>query len=701
MKVAANVRCPRADAILIRNWNTMDLGHPRPARPRTALYSGNLGWGHHLPSFLELCRRLVDEGYEVTVRGDGPGMKSLPGWVRREPLLTDQDALVRSYWEAEVHLVAGHPELPDAVFPSKIWNALAAGRPVLASGFSPPMLEELEQARRAEPRSHIAQWVSFVSTLLTPRRSVAEVGAPVVTRTRPRPSLAAVVVALLIVGSGVGSLLLGQDANTDLHRYRFYIGYAFVHGRLDADLVPAALGTFLNPTLDAFHYLGIAHLPPRLFGFLLGALQGLNPALVFLLARRLLDRGPGSGALAVLVGVLAATGPSAHSLLGTTMGDTTASIPFLLSLLVVLGDRGTPDERKGTLAWLGAGFLAGASVGLKITMGPHVVALGALVVLMALGRQVRVGAALVFLAGTVLGFAALGGAWCWRMWERFGNPVFPFANQIFRSPYLPAEAIRDPRWVASGPWDLLATPFAMALGETGRLQEIPFRDARFLLVLVAAFGWSSLRCLGKRTPLPPSQRNLLAFVLMAYGAWLGAFYYYRYAAVLEFLAPLVLVMLVPALLPRTGRPLLFATGACLLLSSSVGSWQRQDWSDRWWRVTLPAQADEADSLVLLDESPQQLPGPVLPGEDTLRGPRTGRLLALRRPGDRHRGLSQGDADGARVRRRAAGGREPGTLCASSSPTTAASSAPARARRSSAASCGRPGRDPSARPASRH
>ena len=424
-------------------------------------------------------------------------------------------------------------------------------------------------------------------------------GAPVATRRLPRLSPTAAVVALLILGSGVGSLLLGQDANTDLHRYRFYIGYAFVHGRLDVDLVPAALGTFLNPTLDSLHYLGIAHLPPRLFGFLLGALQGLNPALVYLLARRILDRGPGSGALAVLVGILAATGPTAHSLLGTTMGDTTASIPFLLSLLVVLGDRGALDERKGTLAWLGAGFLAGASVGLKITMGPYVVALGALAVLMALGRQVRVGAALVFLAGTVLGFAAFGGAWCWRMWERFGNPVFPFANQIFRSPYLPAEAVRDPRWVASGPWDLLATPFSMALGETGRLQEIPFRDARFLLVLVAAFGWLSLRWLGKRTPLPAGQRNVLAFVLMAYGAWLAAFYYYRYASILEFLAPLVLVFLVQALFPRIGRPLLFVAGACLLLFSSVGSWQRQDWSDRWWRVTLPAQADEADSLVLL------------------------------------------------------------------------------------------------------
>lgn len=168
VKAAANVRCPRSDTRLIRNWNTLSLGDPRPARPRTALYSGNLGWGHHLPSFLELCRQLVDDGYALTVRGDGPGMGRLPDWVRREPPLTEPDALVRSYWEAEVHLAAGHPMLPDAVFPSKVWNALAAGRPVLASGFGAPMLEELEASRRADPRAHRIEWVRFLTSLLSP-----------------------------------------------------------------------------------------------------------------------------------------------------------------------------------------------------------------------------------------------------------------------------------------------------------------------------------------------------------------------------------------------------------------------------------------------------------------------------------------------------------------------------------------------------
>ena len=63
--------------------------------------------------------------------GTAPGMQRLPGLVRAEPPLVDTAELVRSYWEAEVHLVAGHPRFPDAVFPSKFWNARATGRPVL------------------------------------------------------------------------------------------------------------------------------------------------------------------------------------------------------------------------------------------------------------------------------------------------------------------------------------------------------------------------------------------------------------------------------------------------------------------------------------------------------------------------------------------------------------------------------------------
>jgi hypothetical protein len=166
VKAAGNLGYAGGNSIVIRNWNTLELGPPAPARPRTALYSGNLGWGHDLASFLDLCSRLREQGYEITVRGDGPGMARLPGWVRGLPPLEDPAQLARSYWDAEVHLVAGHPLLPDAVFPSKFWNARATGRPVLASGFEGVMAEELEAARASDFRGHLPQWTRLVASMM-------------------------------------------------------------------------------------------------------------------------------------------------------------------------------------------------------------------------------------------------------------------------------------------------------------------------------------------------------------------------------------------------------------------------------------------------------------------------------------------------------------------------------------------------------
>ena len=202
---------------------------------------------------------------------------------------------------------------------------------------------------------------------------------------------AAVVLFLIVVSGGV-SLAWGQDINLDLLGYHFYNGYAFVHGRLDYDFAPAALRTYLNPVLDAGHYLGIVHLPPRVFGFLLGAFQGLNAVLIFLMARRVLERGPGSRLLAVLAGVLAVAGPNARSLAGTTTGDTTVSIPALLALLLVLGDQRFTDKAAGAPLLLGAGFLGGAAMGLKLTMGVFLVALGAVVGVLVASRRASMGA---------------------------------------------------------------------------------------------------------------------------------------------------------------------------------------------------------------------------------------------------------------------------------------------------------------------
>jgi hypothetical protein len=165
VKAAGNLGYDGPNARIARNWPTPDLGEPRPFRPRTALYSGNLGWGHHLPSFLALCEKLRTEGFEIVVQGDGPGIARLPGWIRGGPPLKSPVDLVRAYWDAEVHLVAAHPALTRAVFPSKFWNARATGRTVLFSGLASEMEAEKSAAETADYRRHLPDLASLVGAV--------------------------------------------------------------------------------------------------------------------------------------------------------------------------------------------------------------------------------------------------------------------------------------------------------------------------------------------------------------------------------------------------------------------------------------------------------------------------------------------------------------------------------------------------------
>lgn len=169
VKAASNLAYSGANARVIRNWPTVEIGELAAPEPRTALYSGNLGYGHDLGSFLRLCRELKDAGYRITVRGDGPKMADLPDWVDAAAPCADPAELIAAYERAEVHLIAGHPKLPGAVFPSKIWNSLAACRRIMTSGFVGAMSDELDRATRADFRVHLPEWIDFVAALATDR----------------------------------------------------------------------------------------------------------------------------------------------------------------------------------------------------------------------------------------------------------------------------------------------------------------------------------------------------------------------------------------------------------------------------------------------------------------------------------------------------------------------------------------------------
>lgn len=162
VKSGANLGYHGANATVIRNWPTLEFPDPSAPEPATALYTGNFGYGHDVPSFVAVCDELKQQGYLVTVRGDGPGMSMLPSWIETGPAFASAEELHQALLSHEVHLVAAHPEIRTAIFPSKIWNSLAAGRRVVASGFAGEMAEELKATLSSEWNTHLEQWARFV-----------------------------------------------------------------------------------------------------------------------------------------------------------------------------------------------------------------------------------------------------------------------------------------------------------------------------------------------------------------------------------------------------------------------------------------------------------------------------------------------------------------------------------------------------------
>jgi hypothetical protein len=412
----------------------------------------------------------------------------------------------------------------------------------------------------------------------------------------PAPSARewAAVVAVSLVACGAGAVALGPDVGGDVLNYHFYIGYAFLTGRLDQDLAPAGPASYFNPLVDVVHYLGMHYLRPIVLTALLGALQGLNIVLLWRIARATLRTN--ALWLAPLAAFLGGVGQNGISLLGTMYGDNTVSIPALAGLLAIVG-----AERPGRARLFLGGAAGGAAVGLKLTMAAPHVGLTLLAGTVA-WRERRLSLVSAFALGSLAGWGVTDGWWALQMWSRFENPFFPFLNNLFQSPFGVSGFLRDARWRPSGTIDWLLVPADAALGNYRRLQEVPFRDPRLLLVFLALTGWLIKRLPAIRAGLQAggTGRGLLAYWLGTYVVWFAAFHYYRYAAVLEFLAPILVLALLEDLWPRRTVEIAPALAIALLVTTAVSPWFRaRAWEEFWFNPRLPALAERPGELILL------------------------------------------------------------------------------------------------------
>jgi hypothetical protein len=398
-----------------------------------------------------------------------------------------------------------------------------------------------------------------------------------------------IAVPVVILGSLLaGSLYAwfsGEDINWDWQNYHEYGAFALLNGRFEVDVAPGGIQTYLNPIpyLPAYllrHYVGAPF-----WGILLGAVHGLNFALVYWLSRTVLGNAASIWAVVASL-VIAAFGPMTLSEVGTSFSDILTALPIIAGITLILSAGEQQANRQDRV--IIAGLLIGAAVGLKLTNATFLI--GAGISLLLAARPVAAMAS--FAVGSVVGALATGGAWAWTLWRQFGNPVFPFYNSLFHSSEAPLTTIGEARFLPHDLWDAALYPFYWLMGDH-RSSEWAFRDPRFaiIVVLLAVVAITSLS--RKVGLLRTRDKQFLLFFTVTYGIWLLKFSIHRYAIALELMAAPLIVLLLsrlaeglerdPARLQRSSvaaiSPVIVAVA--IAIWSQPADWFRRPWSDAY------------------------------------------------------------------------------------------------------------------------
>ena len=420
---------------------------------------------------------------------------------------------------------------------------------------------------------------------------------------------------------------LSSDGTYDLENYHFYNGFAAFHDRTGLDIAPGELQTTLFYGLDAVYYLIFRSLNDRpvLINILLSVPYSVAALAIFLLAR--LFAKPGflwPALISAAAAVFGLTGASNLATLATTESELVPGLAILIALAVWL----TLEKVQRNTFWtaLGSGGLAGVSVGLKLTQAPLFIGmLVAVAIRSVIGKRSALLEAIGFAAGGLIAFAALDGAWLWGNFKNYGNPIFPYMNNVFHSDLVAPDAWTDRRFLPKTAATALFYPAHWAFSSSNEVSELSMRDPRILLgcisalVIVLGFAWRWLR---NRTAPPIGSIESLGFLLavaflVSYALWEKVWSIYRYLAIQEALSGVLVLAALPIiLLGGRGKPWLMSGLFALLMISFMRMTEYP-----WWRrvprgpqaISVQLPPLEHDAMVLfLDPQPYSFLVPSMP-----------------------------------------------------------------------------------------
>jgi len=237
---------------------------------------------------------------------------------------------------------------------------------------------------------------------------------------------------LACVPIGLGGIGFSWDALN----HHFYLGWTAGENRFDLDWLASSYQSYQYPYLywPAYQLMRLGT-SGTVAGLALVSLHMLVVPALWLLARACITERSWYGtAMRTGAVLLAFAGQVVLSLTDTTANDALAACPLVWSVaLALLAAR--PDQLPHWLpparAVALSGVGAGVAVAFKFSNGP----LALLMPLLWCLPQGTVGQRLAHVARgggwSMAGFLVAYGYWGWMLWTHFGNPMYPFADNLF------------------------------------------------------------------------------------------------------------------------------------------------------------------------------------------------------------------------------------------------------------------------------
>lgn len=394
------------------------------------------------------------------------------------------------------------------------------------------------------------------------------------------------------------AIFFGKDVNFDAINYHGYAAFGLLNERLWVDFFPAGPQSYLNP---------LGYLPFYFLSSFFGDAGGsiglavLHSSCIYgvaFVAGLLIDRrnSPISYWFAIVTSLMTVV---FWQNVGSSFIDAYICALVIFGLGFLLRWIDSKDGSDDIKALAVSAFLFGLAVGLKLTS--IIFAVSATVVffssLFFYGWKWKDFFIFAFLG--FLGFLITQGWWGYLVYERTGNPFFPYFNHVFKSAFLPSEAILNTRFIPESFMDGALFPIKAILPLPWLYQELRAPDIRwvvFFFALVVTVGG----VLKKFIVINRIGWGAIIFFLLSYVLWLLSSGNGRYAMPIFLLVGILgvwlLSLFIKGMVLRSVLLVLLLTQSILVFLGGNLRWSEGEFSGSWFDYNIPEELIDKPAL---------------------------------------------------------------------------------------------------------